>query len=177
MTISANQTPAKMGVRARERSSLERITDLEFKVESFLNATRQSFANNDQNVGELVEVVSAVVRLLGAEQVAQTLLDIQKEKLVEKAGEEKAQLQAAVEAGHIAPGILVVPESIIEGVERNEDGTEVAPGYVQLAFANLKEEYQSKLVARGVGDKFETENGRQFEITGIYEPVVGQKAE
>jgi hypothetical protein len=139
------QTPAKQGVRARERNALERIS-------------------------ELVEVVSAVVRILGADEVATALKAIQSEKAEAEVAQGKAALAAKLEAGELVTGTVVTPDSVITGVERNADGTDVAPGYVQLEFATVKPEYQTKLLALSVGSKIDTENGRTFEVTGVYEP-------
>lgn len=173
--MTTNQTPAKQGVRARERNALERISDLEQRLSVFADNTRQSFEANDKNVTELVEVMSAVVRVLGAEVVAKTLIEIQAEKAKAEAEEGKAALQARVDAGELVSSTVVTEECLITGLERNADGTEVAPGYVQLVYAGVKPEYQTKLLALKVGDSIDTENDRKFEITGIY--VLAQKAE
>jgi hypothetical protein len=151
------QTPAKQGVRARERNALERISELEANFGQFVQNCRSSFDANDKNVGELVEVATA-------------LKAIQSEKAEAEVAQGKAALAAKLEAGELVTGTVVTPDSVITGVERNADGTDVAPGYVQLEFATVKPEYQTKLLALSVGSKIDTENGRTFEVTGVYEP-------
>lgn len=162
---------SKTSARGQAKTALERIAELETLLNNFISSTKLSFENNEKNVNELVSVVTAVVRTVGPEPVQEALKTIEAEKAEAEIEQAKKNLADALESKILAEAPVVTADSIVTGREVDAEGTVVGAGYVQTDYANVKPEFQAKVLTAKVGDKVETVPGRFFEITGIFERV------
>lgn len=165
-------TPAKQGVRARERNALERISALEGDLMNMYQAISGAHQQLNGKVSGMAEVVDALVALLGREVVEKAVLDAREVRAKEQADAAKAALTTALEEKKLVSveKIENINDTIITGVEYDKEGNPVSPGYVQIALSSVKPEYQEKLQGQGAGFKFDTDAGT-FEVTGAYMPV------
>lgn len=164
------QTPPKMGVRARERNALQRIEALEENFSNLVNSLQAIINRLDSTVGQTYEAVDAIVAELGPDVVANRIKLNRQERAEQAAKVSKEELEKAIADGKLREASLVGEGTLLVGQDLDKDGNVVPPGYVQVAWATLKPEYQEKFKDQVVGSKIEVETGT-FEITGIYEPV------
>jgi Tfp pilus assembly protein PilX len=167
----ADQTPAKQGVRARERNALERITSLEGDMGSLFSAVQSAVGELEKRIVTAAEVIDAIVRVLGQDVVEKSVIDAREERAAKSAVDAKEGLNKALEAKQVVPADKIVDDSIITGVESDKDGVALKPGYVQLSMAGVKTEYKDKMLGQSVGFKFDTTDGNTFTVTGIYASV------
>lgn len=172
-------TPPKQGVRARERNALQRIEQLEQDLMNLAQGAQNGLNSLQTRINQSAEILDAVVGVLGKETVEAAVEQARAQVREDNAKAAKEALEAALKDGKLAavPGdVGAGDKSILTGVEYDKDGKPVHPGYVQLAFASVKPEYQEKLRGKGVGFKFETEVG-SFEVTGVYDHVTQPEPE
>lgn len=175
--MSKFSVPTKPGVRARERNALERIeaveNDLGFLGNNFTVFTQSvesALTEIDHTVGNLLEVVDALVAELGPEVVAKRISDARREKAEKDAKAAQEAVSVAVTDGTIRQVDLVGEYSLIVGREVTKDGEVVPPGYAQLRMASIKPEFREKFLNQCVGTKIETAEGMNtFEIVEIYD--------
>jgi len=163
-------TPAKQGVRARERNALERITQIESDLTAMVGAVQQALQTIEARIGAQSEILDAVIQEIGSDQINSRIEATRAARAVEQADTAKEGLKKALDAGELAPAAIIGEKSVITGVEHDSKGELVPPGYVQLGYNTVKPEFQEKMLGQPVGFKFETAEGT-FEITGIYDVV------
>lgn len=175
MTVSANQTPtpAKQGVRARERNALERITGLEQDFASLVQGIQNAVNETNSKINTISETLAAVVDLFGPETVQKAIADARTRRMNERVEASKKALDEALIAGTLKQieKIEDSPDVVITGVEKDPEGKAIPPGYVQLPFSTVKPEFKEKMVGQAVGFSFETANKGTFEVTGVYQTV------
>jgi len=89
---------------------------------------------------------------------------------LERVKEVKEGLQMAIDAGDIVPTETISQDSLIVGVELDQEGNEVAPYHVQQVWRGFNEDIQVKLLGCRVGSIVES-GGSKFNVRGIYEPA------
>lgn len=166
-----NNTPPKQGVRARERNALERISGLEQDFQRLVQGVQQAMNQLESTQQTISEVLDAVVNITGTEPVQAKIAELRKKRASESAAKAKEALDLALVDGKIEQIEKVETGCILTGVEYDKDGNAIDPGYVQLNLDVVKPQFQEKMLGQGVGFKFETETGGQFEVTGIYKAL------
>jgi hypothetical protein len=169
--MAENQTPAKQGVRARERNALERIASLEGDLSGLATGVQSAITELEKRIVTAAEVIDAIVRTLGQDVVEGAVIAAREERAAKAAVEAKEGLDKALEAKQVVPADKIEDDSIITGVESDKDGVALKPGYVQLSMAGVKAEYKDKMLGQSVGFKFDTTDGNTFTVTGIYASV------
>lgn len=164
-------TPAKQGVRAAQRSALQRIESLENDVAQIAAAFQQVFGQIEATINQTNRVLDALIEEVGAEKIQERMKATALKAATEQAEKAKASLAQAVEANQIRPAEVVTEQSIIVGRESDAEGNIIPPGYVQLAYFSVKPEFQERLLGQTVGHIVDTANGGAFEVTEIYEAV------
>lgn len=163
-------TPAKQGVRARERNALERIAQIENDLSAMVGAVQQALQTIEARINAQTEILDAVIQEIGAEQINARIEGTREARAVEQAETAKEGLKKALETGDIVPAAVIGEKSVITGIEYDKDGTPVKPGYVQLGYNTVKPEFQEKILGQPAGFKFDTSDGT-FEITGVFNVV------
>jgi hypothetical protein len=160
-------TPAKQGVRARERNALERITAIETDLQSIVGAIQQALQGIEGKVSAQAEILEAVVQEIGAEQINSRIEAAREVRAAEHAEKSKAALEKALADGDLVPAEAIDNNTVIVGKEFDKDGKILGAGYVQLGFNTIKPEFQEKLLGQKTGFVFNTADGT-FEVTGIF---------
>lgn len=168
MTVTAQPTPPKQGVRARERNALERISGLESDFSRLVQGIQGALNEANQKINALSEVLDSVVDLYGPETIQKHMGELREKRAQQKAKETKDALDLALVDGRVIQLEKVEEDCFITGVEKDKDGNAIPPGYVQLPLASIKPEFKEKLMGQGSGFTFETEPGGSFEVTGVY---------
>ncbi len=162
------------------RNALQKVEDLEAEVtqlretltgvmRAMSNGLNQVQAQAQEQISGLAEQTEAIIRTLGASQVAATIDAIRIERNQAMAAQSKANLAQAILDGKIVVTETVDEESIVTGVEYQANGElAVGGGYVALKYSEIKPEFRDAMTGKKVGDKVDLANGGgTFEIQQI----------
>jgi hypothetical protein len=160
-------TPAKQGVRQRERNALQRIEQLEGDYLQLIQSLNQTLSQMEGRMNALAEISDALIGEIGPDQVNARITAVREVKAAEQAAKAKEALELAITEGKVVAAPEVTDASVVTGVEYDKEGKAIKPGYVQLGFNTIRPEFQEKLKGQKAGFKVDTGDG-SFEITGIY---------
>jgi hypothetical protein len=172
---------------SKELSSSQRINKLGQEVEHFQTVLQVTITQTDAalknaydqlgRLGEAINTQAAVINALvehnGGEEAIKEIMDRQqRESATQLAEQQRATLQTAAAEGRVERIEAVDERSIIEGVEFDETGVAVHPGYWQFIFPKIVESLKKEMLDKKVGERVPTaKEGRVFEITGIWRLV------
>lgn len=148
---------------------LDRVNNLEKEHVRLLTALQKSFETTDNMLKSLSEILSAVVAILGPDEVTKAIDDARqaaKEKEILKA---KAALEGFVADGTVVIAPVVGPQSLVVGHETLPDGKD--SGRLQFLFKDLAEDRQAALLNKTVNDVIPFPSGSSFKVTEIYNVV------
>lgn len=148
----------------RTANALERLERVEQSQGQVLGGLSQMQAQTSA----LVEVLDAVVELVGTEKVQVELAKQRREKAAKKAEAEKKQLDEMLLQGLLIPADEVTQTSIVVGQEKTKSGEVIHPGYVRLPWQGINPQFRDKFLKLKVGDKVDFPDGGSFEIQELY---------
>lgn len=164
------------------RNAMQRVDKLEKEMEflqrkalpGLVQSIQQSLGNVDKQLAAALEVVDALVVLLGDDKVQETM-NANRKRIADQNEEEAV---AAI-ATRLNDGSLIQADSIAENTllvfrRSNEDGTPVPyNSRVEISFANLKDDFKTELLGKGRGHKVKGDETpvMLYEVTEIYTPV------
>jgi hypothetical protein len=157
---------------AKPLTALERISILEkanselvSQLETHLTQINQRQANMANQLEKMTEVVSAVVELVGRDQVGQT-----RQRLVKEHEEEVLKQKLESVEKQVAEGVLIASPVVTDASIVVFD--EVTPSGNQrttcTAFFTLVPEFQALLLGKSVGEETVTPNGVVVKVTNVY---------
>lgn len=161
----------QLSQRKQVKSALERIETLEQTLPQITAGINGAFQQVEGKFAELAEILDALVDLTGKEQVDSQLKETRERKAQEAVEEAKAAIAAAVEAGRLQAAASIGGQTIVVGKESDKDGNVAAPGRIQLNMAQIKPEFQEKLLGQAPGFSFDLPTGGKFEVTEAYDFV------
>ncbi len=152
-------------------NALEKVDNLEAKVGEFqttLSAVMRAMSNGltqiqsqaQEQITALSEQIEAVIRILGAPQVATTIDAMRIERVEAVAAQSKANIAVAIAEGKLVTAEIVDEESIVTGIEYQASG-DVVPGggYAAMKFTEIKPEFRDAMKGQKVGVKVDLANG------------------
>lgn len=154
-----------------KRDALTRLTDLESMLGKLIGAIGAQLTERDRKLSAMEELLDAVIGAVGADAVSKALEESRLLRATTKRDTEKAEIEAAVKNGVLAPAETVTPDSII-CISETRDGTTVPPGWFSFAMPTAKPEFRDRVLGKSAGysDSVE-EGGNQFTILEIYVPT------
>ncbi len=167
----SNNLQRNLSQRKQVRSALERIDGLEQELPRIVLAINEALEGAGQRVGQLANIVEAVVELFGADTVDAKIKEIADRKITANLERAKQALADGLEKGDLLKADAIGEKALVVGRELDKDGNVVFPGRVQLTFAGIKPEFQEKLKGQGVGTIIETPAGGKFEVLEVYDVV------
>ena len=180
---------------AKATGALARVEAIEQGLEQVVMGCQQSFNLIEQRLQTLEELVTALSRAVGTEQVRDIVTEnrrLQQEAAVEAA---KAAIARAVEQKQLLAAVLPTADQmdaarqadavengddtggsdealtskyLIVGRELDKDGNVIPPGRLQLPFSRLLPEIKTKLAGAGPGTVIDTPNDRKFALDEVY---------
>ena len=158
---------SKQGIRAQQRTSLDRLVEMEKYLGKLTGAVNQQ----GQQLNVTNEVLNAIVELFGAKEVQDRVEENRRKAAEAQAESERANVATLVTEGRLVVTETVEADAFLVGREFEKDVL-VHPGRVQFAVAQIKPEHQEALKGKSVGYSFEvTPGGRRFEVVEIYRVV------
>lgn len=154
------------------KTALERINNLEDKMDRLMMVVSQGFGSVESRIGQLSELLTATVMVVGKDEVMAKIEEIRKARREAEIAKEKATLAKAVELGIVTQATQIAEESLIVGSEFAADGVTGNP-YVQFTYSSLLPEFQQQLLLKGAGEKIETPAKGTFTVLEIYQPAPG----
>ncbi len=134
-----------------------------------IEGVNKAFTDVDGRIGSLEELLSACIMEIGQEAV---IARVKESRLViaqNQVAKAKAGLAAGVEAGYLTAVEAVGDNSVVCGTEYVPTGEELPPGWQEMAYKALNEEFQGKFLGKQVRDSVELPTGGKFVITEIYD--------
>jgi hypothetical protein len=182
---------------AKATGALARVEAIEQGLQQIVIGCQQSFSLIEQRMQTLEELVTAISKAVGTEQIRDIVTEnrrLQQEAAVETA---KAAVSKAVKAGQLLPAVLPTEQEmaaaraedslspasspddqptdealtskyLIVGRELDKDGNVIPPGRLQLPFSRLLPEIKVKLAGQGPGITIDTPNDRKFVLDEVY---------
>lgn len=178
-----------IGKRADQKASgaLARVEAMESGLQQIIVGCQQSFTLIEQRLQTLEELVTALSKLVGTDQVRDMVTENRRAQQAAAVEAAKAAVAKAVAAEQLLPAVLPTADEIKaerEGPETDEpglldkylvigreltaDGTVIQPGRLQLPFSRLLPEIQDKLAGQGPGTTIDTPNDKKFALDEVY---------
>ena len=153
------------------RNAIERMDAIEQLIPKLIEATNRSLGQLNDQLAGAVEIVDAVVQILGEEAVSRAVSETRLVRAKETAKNQEAAIAKGVEAGQLKKTETVTPTSYIVFKEYDKEGTELAVSRFQSSLKNLQPKVREELAGKTVGYKVKVEGEHSFEVMEIYEVV------
>jgi hypothetical protein len=164
---------------AKPLDALGRISALEEGM-NVAGRLMSQFKNNGEAT---MEIVDAVVAILGHEQVGLQMKKQREERAAAQDAKDAAQLEVLVKAaaegkaGFVATD-RVTENTLIVGHETNKDGNKVPPGRLHMRLFQFEDPtLKAALLGAKVGDEVPTPYEGKVTITALYNEVQAKPAE
>lgn len=154
------------------KGALQRLDEVEEKIQRILYIMSQGFGTLEGRVGSLDEVLTAVVNCVGREPVTEKIKEMRKARFEAEVSKQKDVLGKAVELGIVSKIDQISEESLIIGKENDKDGNPTSD-FVEILYSTLLPEFQEKLLLKTVGTVVETPAKGTFEVLEVYQPKAG----
>jgi hypothetical protein len=156
----------------QSRNALQRLD----QVENVLTNHSQAVNNLQNQFGQYVAIVDAMVELLGVETVTAKVKENAEKKALEQKASEESQVQSLLGMGVLVFAQNVSEKSVVVGqeIKRSESADEVLfPGRQQVVLSNPKisQDVKNLLLGKVVGDEVSLPGGNFYKLTEIYDIV------
>lgn len=148
-------------------SILDRVKNLEDDRTRLLQALQESFSTSDKMLKNLAEILSAVVAVVGPEEVTNAVEGARKAARDEQVLKAKTALEGFVADGTMVVASVVNDASLVVGHETLPNGTD--SGRLQFLVNELAEDRRAALMGKNVGFVIDFPSGAKFEIQEIYD--------
>lgn len=152
----------------RQMSVRKRLDNLEGQMAELMDALNKVLSNQSRQIQEAVETLNAIVAHIGADKVAQIIVDERNKKAAEEAEGKKKTVAQLMQSGLLTKNEVITEKSIVTGRELDLNGEVVPPGYAQVQVATLKPEFKNQLLGQKVGFVLDTPSGK-LEVQEILE--------
>jgi hypothetical protein len=159
---------SKPGVRAQARAISSEVKELQQLLSRALVGIESRLSQQSTALNRQSRILNALVELIGADVVQETVTRHAKEEAEQRSAAEKGALDEAIADGYVLEATEVTEQSLLVGNEVDEKGAPVGTGRQQISFRSIDPASQAELLGKKVGDKVKTPVGGEFEIVAIY---------
>jgi hypothetical protein len=157
-----------------QRMMAKKLADLEKKlqtidkvVQNIVGAVNQGLGQASTQLENVVEVLDAVVKVVGPESIQSVMTAAREAKMEEQIQSEEEALNKLLESGDLMPIDKIAEQSIVVGREFKVDGS-LRTRRAQVPYSRIEPQFQPSFLGQGVGFVLELPNGGKFEVMGIY---------
>ncbi len=126
-----------------------------------------SFRGSLHSAMELIEAVVGCIEG-GPAKIEAVIKENRQKRLVEKAEQEKTQVEHLVKTNVLSATDKITPTSLIVGRIFDKDGNVTGAGRNQVEYASLNLDVRENFLGQEVGFVFTTEAGEKFEVLEVY---------
>ena len=150
---------------------LQRLDNHEKSLHAVQQNVDNAFSTLRSSVQSAMELLEAVVHTIegGPAKVEEVLKSKRMERAVEKAEQEKKQIETLVAQGVLKISEAITSMSLLVGRIFDKDGNVTGAGRNQVEFSALNPEIKEKFLGQGPGFVFTTDAGEKFEVLEVYE--------
>jgi len=153
------------------RNAMQRVEALEKIIPNIISATNQSLNQLQQQLAQSVEIMDALIQILGEETVGKVMQENRQFRNQKALEEAKARVAAEVDSGALKPAETVGPNSRIVFQELDANGKALEPGRAEFDVSKMLEPFRTEVQGKKAGDSIKTPAGNTFEIQEVYDNV------
>lgn len=152
-----------------DKSILGQLDSVKRTQRELLDGVNKAFTDVGSRLDSLEELLSACIMEVGQDQIVDRIKQSRLVIAQNKVAQAKAGLAAGVEQGYLTVASAVSDNSVVCGEEILPNGEVLPPGWQEMAYKALNEEYRGKFAGKAVGESVELPTGGKFTVTEIYD--------